>query len=101
MFVRKLYENDVHTCSVILWSESLVLSPQNYAHLNVNIFSNFPFQMNADPNDDVGCVVAAGDGVGVHCSNGVRCRYSNPSMVSTMKVIMPLCYRCDCSFRNG
>lgn len=85
----------MHTCSVILWFESLALSPQNYyAHLNVNIFSNFPFQMNADPNDG-----AAGGGV--HCSNVVGYRSANPSMVSTMKVIMPLCYRCDCSFRNG
>lgn len=89
----------MHTCSVILWSESLALSPQNYAHLNVNIFSNFPFQMNADPND-VAHVVFVGV-VAFHCSNVVGSHYSNPSMVSTMKVIMPLCYRCDCSFRNG
>ena len=88
----------MHTCSVILWFESLALSPQNYdAHLNVNIFSNFPFQMNADPNDGGGVVGVTA----VHCSNVVGYRYSNPSMVSTMKVIMPLCYRCDCSFRNG
>lgn len=90
----------VHTCLVILWSESLALSPQNYAHLNVNIFSNFPFQMNADPNDGDG-VTGAVTAAAVHCSNVVGCRYSNPSIVSTMKVIMPLCYRCDCSFRNG
>lgn len=90
---RKMLCN-AHTCLVILWWESLVLSLPNYAHLNVNIFSNFPFQMNSDPND-------------AHCLNEYRCANLSAVLLALvvvtttmLKVIIALCHRCDCSFRN-